>query len=87
MEDTTPHAAPLQPDPLTLQFTDWLLVFETVAVNCFCSPAGTVTDFGEILTVTGKATVTTADPDLVGSATEVAFTVTCAGLGTEAGAA
>jgi hypothetical protein len=34
---------------------------------------------------TGRVTVTVADPDLAGSATEVALTFTCAGLGTEAG--
>ena len=86
MADTTPQGAPLQPAPLTLQVTDVFVVFPTVTVNCFWSPAATVADVGEMLTVTGKATVTTADPDFVESATNVAFTVTCGGLGTEAGA-
>jgi hypothetical protein len=86
VDDTTPHAAPLQPLPLTLHVIEVLLVFDTVAANCFCSPAATDADVGEILTVIARATVTAADPDFVGSATEVAFTVTSAGLGTEAGA-
>jgi hypothetical protein len=55
-------------------------------VNCFWVPAVTVAAVGETFIATGRLTVTTADPDLVGSAAEVALTVTCAGLGTEAGA-
>jgi hypothetical protein len=42
---------------------------------------------GETLTATGGATVTVAEPDDVWSALEIAFTVTCAGFGTEEGAA
>src|ERR1035437_4903402 len=39
-----------------------------------------------MLTATGAAMVTTADPDLEGSATEVAVMLTCGGEGTPAGA-
>jgi hypothetical protein len=41
---------------------------------------------GEIDTETGRITVTVAVLDLVGSATDVAVTDTCAGEGTAAGA-
>jgi hypothetical protein len=86
VEDTTPQVAPLHPEPVTLHVTAVLLVFETVAVNCFCRPTFTLADVGEMLTATGKATVTTADDDFEGSATDVAVTVTWAGVGTTAGA-
>ena len=61
-------------------------MFDTVAVNCFVSPAATDALVGEIATDTGNAIVTTADADFVVSAFEVAVTVTVAGLGTAAGA-
>ena len=86
VEDTTPQAAPLQPDPLTLQVTAVFVVFRTVAWNCCCDPAFTVAESGEMLTETGKVTVTEADPDLEGSATDVALTVTWARAGRVAGA-
>jgi hypothetical protein len=76
-----PQAAPLQPLPVRLHETEVLLVFNTVAVNCLCFPAVTCAEVGEMLTATGRATVTTADPDLAGSATDVATTETWAGLG------
>jgi hypothetical protein len=41
---------------------------------------------GEIVTETAGLIVTEAEPDFVGSATEVALTETCAGLGTADGA-
>src|SRR5271166_1407515 len=41
---------------------------------------------GEMLTATGGAIVTTAKPDLEGSATETAVIVTCGGVGTVLGA-
>ena len=63
-----------------------MLVFETVAVNCFCRPTFTVAEVGEMLTATGKATVTMADADFDGSARDVAVTVTRAGVGRVAGA-
>jgi hypothetical protein len=58
----------------------------TVAMNCFCAPAVTWTAAGEMLTATGGTIVTTAEPDLDGSANEAAVTVTCGGVGTLAGA-
>lgn len=87
MDDTTPQADPLQPAPVTVQLTAVFDVFVTVAVNCFCSPAGMVADVGEIDMATASVTVTSAVPDFVGSADEVAFTVTCGGTGTERGGA
>ena len=81
-----PHAAPAHPVPLTLHVTAVFVVFVTVAVYCFCNPAFTVAEAGDTLTATGKATVTTADADLDGSATDVAITVTCAGFGRPGGA-
>ena len=84
--ETVPHAAPLHPLPLTFQETAVLLVPVTAAVNCWLRPALIWADFGETLTVTGGATVPVADPDLVGSATEVAVMVICVEAGTEAGA-
>jgi hypothetical protein len=41
---------------------------------------------GEIVTTIEERIVTMALADFVGSATEVAVTVTCGGFGTEAGA-
>jgi hypothetical protein len=84
---STPQAAPLHPLPerdqvtpkppgslLTLVEKPWLWLCCTLAVG------------GEILfTETAGSTVTLADPERVGSATEVAITVTPE-LGTEAGA-
>lgn len=71
---------------MTLQVTAVFVVFATVAVNCFCIPVFNVAVIGEMLIETGKATVTTADPDFDGSAIDVAVTVTCAGVGSVAGA-
>ncbi len=51
----------------------------TVAVNCCDWPTPSVTLVGETLTCTGGGvvvTVTCAEPDFVGSATDVAVTVT-----------
>jgi ribosomal protein S9 len=83
---TVPQVAPLHPAPLTLQVTAVFLVPVTVAVNCCCSPAKTLAVVGEIVTTTGGMMVTIALADFVVSATEVAVTVTCGGLGTAAGA-
>jgi hypothetical protein len=58
----------------------------TVAVNCCWVPIATCVALGETLTVIAGKTVTTALLDLVESAVEVAVTVTCAGVGTAAGA-
>lgn len=81
-----PHAAPVQPFPATLQVTEVFVAFCTVAVNCCWPPVGTCAVEGEIDTETGAITVTVAVLDLVGSATEVAVTDTCAGEGADAGA-
>jgi hypothetical protein len=86
VDDMEPQVLPEQPLPLTLQVTEVSVVFFTVAVNCCVLLATTSANVGEIVTATGGSTVTVADADLVLSATEVATTVTCAGLGTAAGA-
>ena len=49
-------------------------------------PVTTCAVVGEMVTATGARMVTVADADLVESASEVAVTVTCAGLGTVLGA-
>jgi hypothetical protein len=79
---SVPQVAPLQPLPesdhviprlpgslLTLAVKPWLWLCCTLAVG------------GETLTETAASTVTLADVARVGSATEVAVTVTVAGLG------
>jgi hypothetical protein len=63
-----------------------LLVFETVAENCWLAPVSTFADVGEMLTETGGIIVTVAVLDFVVSATEVAVIEICAGLGTVDGA-
>jgi hypothetical protein len=75
-----PQAAPLQL-PLKLQVTAVLLVFFTVAVNCWWAPVTTCALTGETDTETPAMTVTVAVADLVESATEVAVTETSGGLG------
>jgi uncharacterized spore protein YtfJ len=84
--EMVPHAVPVQPLPLMLQVTAEFVVLATVAVNCRWLPVTTVAVVGEIVTATGATIVTEATADFVGSATEVALTDTCAGLGTAAGA-
>lgn len=83
-----PHAEPEQPVPATVQFTDVFVLPVTVAENCFCPPALTWTVDGDTDTDTDAAASisTVAEADFVGSATEVALTVACGGLGTAAGA-
>lgn len=61
-------------------------VFDTVAVNCCDLAATTWALVGEMLIDTGLTTVTVADPDIRGFATDVAVTLTVAELGTVAGA-
>ncbi len=74
--------------PFTFQITPALVgSFCTVAVNCCVNPTLTVALLGDTLTdIGGGVMVTVADADLVGSATEVADTVTVGGFGTLAGA-
>jgi hypothetical protein len=57
-----------------------------VAVNCCWPPTVNVTVTGVRVTTMGGTIVTVAVLDLVGSATKVAVTNTCAGLGTVGGA-
>jgi hypothetical protein len=85
-DEIEPQVAPEQPTPLRLHVTAEFVVPVTVAVNCWVFPATTCAVLGEIDTATGERIVTVADADLVESATEVAFTVACAGLGTVPGA-
>jgi hypothetical protein len=63
-----------------------LLAFRTVAVNCKVLPTNTTLGLGETDTAIGGVIVTAAEPDLVGSATETAVTVTDVWLGKVAGA-
>lgn len=86
VEETAPQEAPLQPGPVTLQFTAVFVVPVTVALNCCVLLSVTCTLAGEMLTATGPVIVTRALPDLLVSATEVAVTVTWFGLGAVAGA-
>jgi len=81
-----PQAAPEQPAPLRLHVTAVFEVPVTVAVNCCVFPVTTCAAVGEMVTATDGRTVTVADAALVLSATEVAVTMTCAGLGTVLGA-
>jgi len=86
LADIVPQAVPLHPLPATLHETAVFDVLITVAVNCWWAPVSSCTVSGETVTEIGGATVTEAAADLVGSATEVALTNTCAGLGTADGA-
>jgi len=60
--------------------------FMTVPVNLCVLPTTTVAEVGETETETGGVTVTMAETVLVVSVTDVAVTVTVAGLGTLLGA-
>ena len=71
--------------PLTCQVTAVFVVFSTEAVNALLAPVASVALLGLTLTLM-FATVTVADADRVGSATETAVTVTVAGVGMVAGA-
>jgi hypothetical protein len=86
LDEIVPQALPEQPLPLTLQVTLVLDVPLTVAVNCCVFPATTCALPGETLTTIACRMVTAAVADLLVSATEVTVTLTCAGLGTAAGA-
>jgi hypothetical protein len=86
LDEIEPQVAPEQPAPLRAHVT---AVFDepvTVAANCCVFPVIISAAAGEMVTATGARIVTVADADLVGSANEVAVTVTCAGLGTTPGA-
>jgi len=75
--------------PFTIQFTAVFEVPFTAALNCCLPKLGTVGALGETTTVMFEevpVTVIEPEPDFVGSACEVAVTVTSAGFGTAAGA-
>src|SRR5436309_12985095 len=72
---------------VSVQFTPLLLgSFVTVAVNCCVLVTLTLALVGETVTAIGGVTVAVAVADFVVSATEVAVTVTCGGVGTAGGA-
>jgi hypothetical protein len=87
--DRVPQVAPLQPVPARVQATPLFCEsFVTVAAKFCVSPVCTLAVVGATLTTTAGAAVTVivAVPCLVPSATEVAVSVTVAGVGTLAGA-
>jgi hypothetical protein len=69
-----PQLAPLHPVPATLQFTAVLVVFVTVAVNCWWPPVRICVVVGVTETDTGGMIVTVAVLVFVGSATDRAAT-------------
>ncbi len=74
------------PACVRVQVTPLLLTsFATMAINCPAVLTTTLAEVGETETVIAR-TVAVAAPDLDVSATEVAVSVTVAGLGTVAGA-
>lgn len=81
-----PHADPAQPAPAILQLTPKEFDPVTVAVNCCCAPVITCLLVGEIEISMLVSNVTLAEADLVGSAFDVAVTVTMLGIGIEVGA-
>jgi len=75
------------PPCVRVQLTPLLLgSFVTAAVNCCVVFTVTFAVGGETETAMGGMTVTVAVADFVVSATEIAETVTCAGIGTADGA-
>ena len=81
-----PQLLPEHPVPLTLHVTAVLDEPVMLAWNCSVVPTVTMVVVGEIVTTTGTIIVTVAFPVVVPSATDVAVTVTWAGLGTLDGA-
>jgi len=81
-----PQALPVQPVPDTLHVTLVFVDPVTVAVNCRCLPTTTCAEVGEIFIATDGTIVAIAVLSFVGSAAEVAVTLTCGGPGTAAGA-
>jgi hypothetical protein len=71
---------------LTLQVTVVLEDPLTVAMNVWVMPVCTLAVIGVIDTMTGVVMVTCAEADFVGSAADVADTVTVAGVGADTGA-
>ncbi len=85
--EIVPQDEPVQPVPLKPQVTAVFDVPLTLAVKSCVPAVGTEALVGLMLNKTAAAAtiVTLAEPDLVGSATLVALTVTVAGEGTLAG--
>ncbi len=83
---TVPQAAPLHPDPCTLQVTAVFDVPTTDALNCWVAPVTTDVLAGVTVTKTTDMIVTVADAVLLGSAMLVATTLTLAGEGATSGA-
>lgn len=84
--ETAPHS---EAEQEIVQVTPLLLgSLLTAAVKACVPPAGTLAEAGEIVTVMGGGgvTVTVAEADLLGSATEVAMTITVRLADTVAGA-
>jgi hypothetical protein len=76
---TTPQAAPLQPDPVTVQLTVVLLLFETFAAiednDCVAATTGTGLAGGWVIKmVTAGPMVTLATPNFEESAVSIART-------------
>jgi hypothetical protein len=81
-----PHADPEQPSPEILQLTPKEFDPVTVAVNCCGVPVTSSLLVGEIEISKPVINVTWAEADLVGSAFDVAVTVTILGIGIDVGA-
>jgi hypothetical protein len=81
-----PQVEPEQAAPLMLQSMEVLVLPATVARNCCWLLTATTVFVGEMVTRTGGMIVMMADADFVLSASDTAFTVTCAGLGMVLGA-
>jgi hypothetical protein len=87
---TVPHVAPLQPVPDTVQLTPLFCEsFVTVAAKFAVAPTVTLAVVGKIATPIAGAAVVTVIPAaarFVGSVTDVAVSITSAGVGAAAGA-
>ncbi|HLK05299.1 MAG TPA: hypothetical protein VKT53_12735 [Candidatus Acidoferrum sp.] len=84
--DSDPHVAPLHPVPESDHVTPLLCAsFVTVAVKLCVLLTFTLAVVGATVTPTGAVTVIPAGELFVGSAIDVAVSVTNAGLGTLAG--
>ena len=79
-----PPAIPFTCQLLTPLFCESL---DTVGVNCWILPTLIEADVGAIPTLTAAVTVMVAGDVFVLSAIDVAVSVTCAGFGTDEGAA
>jgi hypothetical protein len=60
-----PHAAPLQPAPLTPQVTAAFELPVTIAVNCWVVPVVTAVLFGDTVIATAAAAATLSVPALL----------------------